>query len=381
MLSIPSKLNLSGESIFSTIAKLSNQHNAINLGQGFPDFAIDPTLKKLVQEAAHGGNHQYAPMQGKLVLRQAIAKKFEKTFGLNLDPEEEITITAGATQALFCSIQALVQKDDEVIVIEPGYDSYIPSILLAGGIPISCPMTKTFKIDWDLISQCISSKTSLIIINSPHNPTGQILEAKDIQLLRELTRNTNIKILSDEVYQHLIYDKKQHLSLFADEELRTRTICTYSFGKTFHTTGWKLGYALALPPLTKALRSVHQWNVFSVNSFIQIALAEYLNNPSHYLNLPQFYQKKRDLFAEGMKQSRFKAIKCHGTYFQLYDYSALSDEPDILFAERLIKEHKVASIPISPFYSKDPNQKILRFCFAKKETTLQKALKVLQSIH
>jgi len=377
MLAIPSKLKLSGESIFSSISKLSNEHNAINLGQGYPDFEIDRGLKDLVQKEAQGNFHQYAPMAGMMQLRAAISDKYEKLYNLSPDPVEEITITAGATQGLFCSIQALVQTGDEVIVIEPAYDSYIPSIQLAGGKAVSCPVTKDFKINWSLIKESISAKTSMLIINTPHNPTGQVFEQSDLKVLKELTRNTDIKILSDEVYEHLIYDGKKHLSLFADSELRERTISVFSFGKTLHATGWKMGYFIANQRLTKAVRSVHQWNVFSVNSFVQNAIATYLLDDSNYLNLSSFYQKKRDLFEQGMHKSRFVPIKCTGTYFQLYDYSSISDLNDLAFAERLIKEFGVAAIPISPFYSVKPDQKILRFCFAKKEETLKKAVEIL----
>jgi len=377
MVSVRSKLSSQDTSIFSIIAKLSNQHNAINLGQGFPDFEIDQKLKDLVKKVSEDSKNQYAPMPGIFSLRELLSEKYNLAYHTNLDPDLEITITAGATQAIFTTIQALVRQGDEVIIIEPAYDSYAPSIQLAGGMVVPYALDRNFKVDWNELKSLVSENTRMIIINNPHNPTGQVLEDEDYSALSQITQNTDILILSDEVYEHLVYDDKSHKSILGYPDLYHRSIAVYSFGKTFHATGWKMGYAIAPKKLTQEIRNVHQWNVFSVNSLMQNVLKEYLEEPSHYLNLAKFYQEKRDYFANGMDKSRFKSIPSHGSYFQLYDYAGISDLDDMAFAEWLIKEHGIACIPISPFYTNAPNNKVVRFCFAKKKETLSTALKKL----
>ncbi len=380
MLQINPKLSVEKISIFSTIAQLCSTHNAINLGQGYPDFDVSPLLKDRVKHYLKQNKDQYAPMQGIQELRNILAKKYTSSYKTAINPDTNITITAGATQAIFTCIQSVVLPGDEVIIIEPAYDSYGPSIEIAGGKVIPVMLNPDFTMDWNAVQKAVSNKTKMILFTNPHNPTGQIWSHEDFLALSQIVNNTNILLLSDEVYEHIVYDGKKHLSLLDYPELSNRGFVTYSFGKTFHATGWKMGYVIAPDNLTRAFRNVHQWNVFSVNSFLQYALADYLKDPDTYQNLSVFYQTKRDYFQREMEESRFKSIPTNGSYFQLYDYSAISDLDDIEFTQWLIEKHGVAAIPLSPFCSQDSKWKVVRFCFAKKEDTLSIALKRLQKV-
>ena len=376
--SITSKLPKTGTSIFAVMSKMAIEHNAINLSQGFPDFPVSEELIKLVHKNMKAGNNQYAPMPGLPSLREAIAEKTKFLYSAQYDTESEITVTAGATQAIFSAIIALIRDDDEVIVFEPAYDSYIPAIKLAGGTPICVKLNAPdYRIDWDHVKKLINQHTKMIIINSPHNPTGTILTAEDMTNLERITKNTDIIILSDEVYEHIIFDGYEHQSVCRYPKLAERSIVTCSFGKTFHATGWKTGYCVAPSNIMKEFRKTHQFTVFCSNTPVQHAIAEFLNDKENYMDLGKYYQEKRDLFLNNIKDSRFKPISCAGTYFQLLDYSEISDEDELPFAEKLIKEYGIASVPVSSFYSSPANNKILRFCFAKSEETLQKATEIL----
>jgi methionine aminotransferase len=381
MLHINSKLPESRLTIFTVMSALANQYGAINLGQGFPDFDCDESLKILISKYLNAGKNQYCPMPGLFELREALSKKYFNSYNNKINPGSEITVTAGATQALFTAITAFIHSGDEVILIEPAYDSYRPSIILAGGIPISYELkSPDFKIDWDHFSDLISSKTRMIIINTPHNPIGRVLHEKDIIALQSLVKDKNIIVLSDEVYEHLIYDGLEHSSILKYPQLYEQSLAVYSFGKTFHSTGWKIGYVIAPEPLTTEFRKVHQWNVFSVNSFLQYALADYLKDPAPYLQLPSFYQGKRDHFNELLHGSKLLPLKCEGTYFQLFDYSSISSEDDIDFAKDITKYHGVAAIPLSVFYTSHRQDKLIRLCFAKTEEVLEKAAELLRKI-
>ncbi len=376
-----SKLPHVGTTIFTTINQLARAYDAINLSQGFPNFDPDPELLQLVSKAFKKGHNQYAPMQGVLSLREAISEKIERLYGNYYHPESEITITAGATQAIFTTIAAFVHPKDEVIVIEPAFDCYEPAIALFGGKSIPMPLEgNDFKMNWSAFKSAISPKTKMVIFNTPHNPTGTIWSESDMLQLQEILRDTNIILLSDEVYEHIVFDGKLHESAAKYPDLAARSVICSSFGKTFHATGWKVGYCVAPKPLMLEFQKVHQFNVFSVNHAMQIALAEYLKNPQHYINLGGFYQEKRDSFLHAIKGSRFKRVPSAGTYFQLLDYSGITDEKDTIFAERLIKEHKLASIPVSVFCKGNYDKKFLRFCFAKTDDVLDKASEILNSI-
>lgn len=376
-----SKLPKSETTIFSLMSALAAEHQAINLGQGFPDYDCNEDLKQLINKYLTEGKNQYCPMPGLLSLRESIAKKIEKSYQVKVSPATEITITAGATQALFTAITAFVHKGDEVIIFEPAYDSYHPSILLAGGIPKPYRMhAPDFKIDWTKVKEMMTDKTKMIIINSPHNPTGSSLNEEDMLSLQDIVAEKNIMVLSDEVYEHLIYDNKDHQSILRFPKLYQQCMAVYSFGKTFHSTGWKIGYAVGPENLMKEFRNVHQWNVFSVNSFIQYALADYLKNPDNYEYLPGFFQKKRDLLLSELKNSPLRSEPAHGTYFQVFDYSEISDLPDFEFAKYLTQEIGVAAIPISPFYSTEIKEQNIRICFAKKDSTLLKATENLRKL-
>ncbi len=380
-ITLNSKLPAVGTTIFSVMSQLAKIHGAINLSQGFPDFDCDPALMELVNQYMKAGKNQYAPMTGVPELTEQIAQKIEKMYGAKLSAADEITVTVGATQAIFTIISSCIQAGEEVILIEPAYDSYRPSIELCGGVPVCYELTKPdFKIDWDRFKSLVTSKTKMIIINTPHNPTGSILTATDLETLQALTRDTNIIVLSDEVYEHLIYDGVQHESVLRYPELLARSFVTFSFGKTFHATGWRVGYCVAPKYLMKEFRKVHQFNVFTINTPTQYALADYLKTASHYLALSDFFQKKRDYFLSAISTSRFKPIPCQGTYFQLVDYSAISLENDVEFAKRITKDYRVAAIPISGFYSSGRNDQVIRFCFAKKEETLAAAAEMLCTI-
>lgn len=368
-------------SIFAVMSQMANEHGAINLAQGFPDFDVDTELINLIDQNMRKGHNQYAPMPGLPQLREEITKKIEKLCGATYNSDTEVTITAGATQALFTAISAFVRDEDEVIVFEPAYDSYSPTIKLNRGIVKYAKLRlPDYHIDWTEVSRMISHRTRMIILNTPHNPTGAVLSKKDLDALHKLTKDTDIIILSDEVYEHIIFDKKKHHSLSAYPGLAERSIVVASFGKTFHATGWKMGYAVAPENLMKEFRKTHQFIVFTVNTPIQYALSEHLKDENNYLSLGSFYQKKRDYFLKLIKNSRFKPVPSFGTYFQVLDYSDISDLPEMEFAEWLIKEHGIASVPVSAFYHKNDDHKMLRFCFAKKEETLEKAAEILCKI-
>jgi len=378
---IKSKLPKQDVSIFAVMSGLANEHKAINLSQGFPDFEISRKLIDLVHKYMKKGFKQYAPMPGLPQLREQIALKVESMYGAKFDPNKEINITAGATQALFCAISSIVNDEDEVIIFEPAYDSYVPVIKLNGGIVKYVEMKyPDYHIDWQEVKKLITNRTRMIIINSPHNPTGSVLKPDDLKTLEKLTRNTDIIILSDEVYEHLIFDRIKHESVCGYPELLKRSLVVGSFGKTFHATGWKVGFVLAPENLMKEFRKVHQFVVFAVNTPVQYAITEFLKDKTNYEDLGFFYQKKRDLFVELVKASRFKIIPSYGTYFQLLNYDDITDESEVDFAIRMTKESKLASIPVSAFYHKKTDNRTLRFCFAKKEETLQKAAEILCKI-
>jgi methionine aminotransferase len=376
-----SKLPNTETSIFAVMSGLANQHNAINLSQGFPDFKVSEKLIDLIYQKMKEGKNQYAPMPGVLDLRKSLADKIEKLYQLKVNPETEIIVTAGATQALFTAITAFIGIGDEAIIFEPAYDSYAPAVKLNGGVPKYISLVSpNFKIDWNQVKDLISNKTKMIIINTPNNPGGFVFEESDMKRLEEITRDTDIIVISDEVYEHIIFDGFKHQSSLKFKELYQRTIAVYSFGKTFHATGWKMGYVVAPEYLMVEFRKVHQFNVFCVNTPIQYALAEYLKDENNYLSLPQFYEDKRDFFVEKLYNSRFKVIPTHGTYFQLLDYSAISDKPEFEFAQWMTIEKGLASIPVSSFYHDKKNQQILRFAFPKEEETLEKAVEILNRV-
>lgn len=369
-----SKLPAIGTSIFAVMSKLANDYKAINLSQGFPDFNCSEQLIDLVDSFMKKGFNQYAPMPGTPQLRVEISKLVENLYSKSYDPESEITITAGATQALFTAISTLVNYGDEVIIFEPAYDSYIPAIKLNGGIPISVNLDKNnFSVPWDDVASKISEKTKCIIFNSPHNPTGTILKQSDILTLIDLIKNRNIYLISDEVYEHIIFDNNKHLSFARYDELSSRSFVISSFGKTFHTTGWKIGYCCAPENLMREFRKVHQFVVFTVNTPVQLAIAEYMKDDTNISGLASFYKKKRDLFRSLIKNSNFKLLGCDGTYFQLLDYSQISEMNDMDFSVHLTKKVGVAVIPISPFYSSEINSRIVRVCFAKQDDILKEA--------
>ncbi len=378
MTPIISKLPQTGTTIFTKMSALAAEVGAINLSQGFPDFDTSPELIHLVDKAMKAGHNQYAPMAGVLNLREEIAKKTEKLYGATYNPETEITITAGGTQAIFTAITAVVNPNDEVIIFEPAFDCYAPAIKLAGGIVKSLELEPPdYRIPWDMVKRLINSKTRMIILNSPHNPTASILHKEDIDQLTVLVKNQDILILSDEVYEHLIYDGETHQSMARYYELQKRSFIIASFGKPFHATGWKVGYCMAPEFLMQEFRRIHQFLVFSVNAPVQYALAEYLKNEDVHLQLPGFFQQKRDYFRKGLEQTRFKLLPCSGTYFQSVTYKDITGEKDADLALRLTKEIGVASIPVSAFYTKGTDHHVLRFCFAKKQETLDNAVERL----
>lgn len=378
---LKSKLPKVGTTIFSVMSKLAKDHNAINLSQGFPDFKISPELSELVFENMKKGKNQYAPMPGIPELREELSKKIEKLYSIKYNSDTEITITAGATQAIFTAITAVIEEEDEVIIFTPAYDCYAPAIELNGGKPVFIQLTApNFIIDWEQVQKMITRKTRMIIINTPHNPSGTILTTQDMLSLEKIVKASNIIVLSDEVYEHIIYDGKEHQSVARYPTLAEHSFAVYSFGKTFHNTGWKMGYCIAPENLMIEFRKVHQFNVFSVNTPMQYALSEYLKNENNYLSLPNFYQEKRDVFCNLLKESRFKITPAGGTYFQLLDYSEITDMKDTEFAIQLTEKNKIASIPVTVFYNSAPESKVLRFCFAKDNETLKKAAEILCQI-
>ena len=378
---IHSKLPHTGITIFTVMSALASEHKALNLSQGFPDFEVDPDLLELVGKYMRSGYNQYAPMQGVPMLRERIAEKTQQLYNAVYDPATEITVTSGATEALFAAITAVVQTGDEVIVLEPAFDCYVPAIQLNGGIPVFVKYRfPDYHIDWDDVQRAITSKTRLLILNSPHNPTGAVMSSADISALKRIILNTDVLIVSDEVYEHIIFDGLIHESISRHPELAQRSFVISSFGKTYHTTGWKIGYCLAPEPLSAEFQRVHQFLTFASNTPIQYAYAEFMQKKEAYLKLAEFYQNKRDIFLKLIEPSRFKALPCRGTYFQMLDYSAISTEPDLQFAKRLTIQHGVASIPPSVFYHDNMDHRVLRFCFAKKDETLERAAEKLCKI-
>lgn len=370
-------------SIFSTISRLAREHQAINLGQGFPDFVPDASLTdRLAYHVKHSSN-QYAPPAGMPRLLQAIAAKIENCHNVRIDPTAEINITSGATQAIWTAIQALIQPGDEVIIFEPAYDSYAPAVESKGGVVVPCVLpAPNFRPDWERFGESITPKTKLVIMNNPHNPTGTCWTDEDLLELERRLHGTDIALLSDEVYEHLTYDGRVHRSVLRYSGLRARAFVTCSFGKTFHVTGWKVGYVIAPPALMQRFRSIHQFTVFTVNTPAQHAIADHLTDPYTYLSLPTFFQEKRDSLYSAVAKTSLKLLASEGSYFGLADYSEISQEPDTSFAERLIKEHGVAVIPITPFYSEAPvGQTLIRLCFAKKAETLEAAAVRLHNLN
>ena len=384
---LPSRLPQVGTTIFSQMSALAVAHQAINLGQGFPDFDCDPALIDNVSAAMKYGLNQYPLMTGVPALRQAIAAKVAALYQHQYDADTEITVTAGATQALLTAILCAVHPGDEVIVIEPAYDSYLPAISLAGGVPVLVQMevgARGYSVPWERVKAAMSEKTRMLIINSPHNPTGSILREADMRALIDLTRDSKVLILSDEVYEHMVFDGERHESVARYPELAARAFVVSSFGKTYHVTGWKVGYVAAPKALTQEFRKVHQFNVFTVNAPMQYGLASYMADPAPYLQLPQFYQAKRDLFRAGLQNTRFELLPADGTYFQCVRYSGFSAilkaKSELEFAQWLTQECGVAAIPVSAFYQEPEESHIVRFCFAKKEPTLQAALARLAAL-
>lgn len=376
-----SKLPSVGTTIFTVMSSMANEYGAINLSQGFPDFEPDTYLLDLATQYFYKGKNQYAPMSGVPLLRECLAEKFKGLYHIDLHEEQEITITAGGTQGIFTVISTLIRPGDEVIYFEPAYDSYRPSIELCGGIAKPFILEgPDYEIDWNLVRKMFTAQTRLIIINTPNNPTGRIWSADDMQNLQQLLSNTEVFLLSDEVYEHLIYDGKKHESILKYPNLRERGFAVFSFGKTYHITGWKIGYVIAPPQLTKEFRKVHQFNVFSVNTPLQFALADYLEDPGQYLKLNNFYEEKRDFFLHLLEGTGLKPLSCEGTYFQCCDYSQLSNENDFEFTKWLVKEIGVAAVPLSSFYHQPPQASIIRFCFAKKEETLSAAGEKLKKL-
>ena len=379
--SIQSKLPKVKTTIFTTIGNLARAHNAIDLSQGFPNFPPDPILIDLVTKAMQSGHNQYAAMQGYYGLREVISEKIEKLHGRKYDAEKEITITIGATQAIFTAITAFVRPGDEVIVLKPAYDCYEPAIELNGGVPVLIQLNAPeYSIDWVEFKAKIGSKTRMVIINSPHNPSGRIFTAADMLQLQETLRGTNIILISDEVYEHIVFDGQEHESAARFDDLASRSFICASFGKTFHVTGWKMGYCAAPKELMVEFQKTHQFAVFSVDHPTQRAVATYLQDEQHYLYLNNFYQEKRDFFLNSIKASRFKFTPSQGTYFQLLEYREITDECDEKFAKRLITAHQLASIPISSFNVNQRDDRVLRFCFAKKRETLEKAAAILNRL-
>jgi len=389
----PSRLPAVGTTIFTVMSALAAEHQAVNLGQGFPDFRCDPALINAVNQAMVSGHNQYPPMPGVLELRKTIANKIEQLYGKSYDPASEITITAGATQAIFTVILSCVSPGDEVIVIEPAFDCYLPAITLAGGKAISVSLdvqrdslgvVEGYAIPWAALANAITPKTRLLLINSPHNPTGMVWQRSDLDRLADLLGKTNVLVCSDEVYEHMVFDGQHHHSASSHPALAARSFVVSSFGKTFHVTGWKIGYVAAPAPLSAEFRKVHQFNVFTVNTPMQVGIAHYLSDPAHYLGLSAFYQRKRDFFRKGLASTRFKLLPAPGSYFQCADYSALGTTQSALseaeFCRWLTCEVGVAAIPVSAFYGAGTDSKVIRFCFAKEEKTLETALSRLSTV-
>lgn len=378
-----SKLPVTGTTIFTVMSELATQHSALNLAQGFPEFEPDPRLIELVGDYMQRGCNQYAPMTGVEALRVAIADKVRSLYTRSVDPITEVTVCSGASEGLFSSIQAVVRPGDEVIVFDPAYDAYKPAVTLAGGITRHVPLISDqhradLHIDWTRLQEALSPQTRLLILNFPHNPSGAVFTESDLERLAETVTNTSAYLLSDEVYEHIVFDGKRHVSLLEHDELWARTLVVSSFGKTYHATGWKIGYCVAPQVLSAEFRKIHQWNTFATNTPMQHAIADYMTEtPQHYEELTDFYQHKRDLFCSMLAESRFTYREAAGTFFQTLGYQAISDEPDVAYAARLTKDPGVASIPVSVFCETPPEDRTLRFCFAKSDATLEKAAEAL----
>lgn len=378
---IKSKLPDVGTTIFTVMSALASEYKAVNLGQGFPDYPMSPDLVALVNEAMKKGFNQYVPMQGYMPLREALAEKMQFLYGSTVDPDTQITITPGGTYAIYTAITAALQPGDEVIVFEPAYDSYIPNVEVNGGVAVRLPLQfPEYKIDWNEVRKNISAKTRMIILNSPHNPTGAVLNADDMQQLQSVVEGTNILIVSDEVYEHLIFDGIPHQSILRYPELLKRSFVCFSFGKIYHCTGWKMGYCVSSPELMNEFRKVHQFNCFCCHTPSQVGLATFLKNKDSYLLLGQFLQEKRDYFQHLMSSTKFTALPSYGSYFQCYGYDRISDESDKDFCIRITREYGVTSIPVSAFYKHGTDNKVVRFCFAKKKETLDDAVERLHRI-
>jgi methionine aminotransferase len=378
-MNIISRLPDIGTSIFSVMSKMALEYGAINLSQGFPDFSIDEKLIHLVYRHMLEGHNQYAPMPGVPALREVISEVILKTYNHKVNPETEITVTAGGTQAIYSIVSAFINPGDEVILFDPAYDSYDPAIRLNGGIPVQINLRyPDFSIDWDQVQSRISARTKMIMINTPQNPSGAVLHESDLKILEAVALKHNLIVLSDEVYERLIFDGIKHQSVLRSPTLASQSLAVFSFGKTFHATGWKSGYIIGPENLMREVRKTHQFMVFSVNTPVQWALSEYLKDPAHYISLGSFYQGKRDLFLSQIKGSSWQPLPCHGSYFQLLSYRNFSAKADVAMAETLTQKNKVASIPISVFYKDKSDNKLLRFCFAKKDETLEKACKILR---
>lgn len=378
---IQSKLPEVGTSIFTVMSALATESKAINLGQGFPDYPMSEELTELVNEALKNGYNQYSPMAGWIPLREAIAEKIHFLYGTKINPENDVTITPGGTYAIYTALTTILQPGDEVIIFEPAYDSYIPNVEVNGATPVLIDLKfPEYKIDWNQVRNKVTPRTRMIMINSPHNPTGAVLSEDDINQLRSIVEGTNIFILSDEVYEHLIFDNIPHQSILRYPDLLERSFVCFSFGKVYHCTGWKLGYCVSSSTLMKEFRKVHQFNCFSCHTPSQVALANYLANKDSYLNLGQYLQKKRDYFQELMQQTKFTAMPSYGSYFQCYKYDRVSEETDKELSIRVTKDYGVASIPVSAFYQSGKDDKVIRFCFAKNEETLEKAVERLRKI-
>ena len=378
---IYSKLPDVGTTIFTVMSSLAAELKAINLGQGFPDFPMNEELIALVSEAMKNGFNQYVPMQGYMPLREVIAEKNYFLYNASINPDTQITITPGGTYAIYTALTTVLQPGDEVIIFEPAYDSYIPNVVINGAVPVLINLKfPEYKIDWDEVRKKITPKTRMIMLNSPHNPTGTILHAEDIEQLRSIVADSKIFILSDEVYEHLIFDNFLHQSIIRYPDLMERSFVCFSFGKVYHCTGWKLGYCISTPSLMKEFRKVHQFNCFSCHSPSQVGLSGFLKNKESYLSLGKFMQEKRDYFQQLMAETKFIALPSYGSYFQVYRYDHISDEVDTDFAIRITKEYGVAAIPVSVFYKSGKDDKVVRFCFAKKKSTLEEAVNRLIKI-
>lgn len=377
-----SKLPNIGTSIFTVMSQLAAKHNAINLGQGFPDFPMSAELIECVNKAMQSGGNQYAHTNGVPLLRERLAEKIKYLYDVNINPETNITITPGGTYAIFCAFSTIIQPGDEVIIFEPAYDSYIPNIVFNGGIVVPIELEfPEYSIPWDKVKAAITPKTKAILVNTPHNPTGRVFTKDDILILQEIVLSNNLYLISDEVYEHLIYDDKQHETVMKYPDLFARTFVCFSFGKTYHCTGWKLGYCIAPENIMKEYRKVHQFNAFGCDTPKQIAIAEYMTNKEAYLSIGAMYQEKRDYLRGLLDNTKFVRLPSSGSYFESYRYDTISDEPDTVFAERLVKDYGIAVVPMSAFYQKSTDHKVIRLCFAKVKQTLDAAAACLQKVH